>query len=367
MQTISSTIDSAAYACESIRSGDVIPTGIGSAIYGSLSLPLGYARSRADTHDQLADEHNWMSTKLPANSPQKKLNRESSNAGELAPSHTEELDLDSSYSRTLELDFGEAKAAVKPETASTEDRRIRGLAKAMGRRLKLAGVRRSKNRATRRDVTHPRDAPEGSNLDDLAIVTERMNELPHTTTNETCIRLPKKGTTIRDAKSLSSQNQGKVVEEGRKEMEDEPQKTSKRNIEAEVMDALQPAFKPTLRRRAYSDSDGAVPQDSTTDYFEPQKLYAGLTFENEPKKTTEEKEGSAGEKKELAEPLSDKKKGKLPTGSSSFGGQYDPDKIGETATNDADLGDDEVEDGYFAEEWMCDESDKLKPKGYTNF
>ena len=324
MQAVHSTVDSAAHVCESFSSAS--PSGIGSAIYGSLSGPLNSIYARSSTEDQLADEHAWMSTKLPPRLPRKKRSLESR--------LIEQLNVNSTFSLDLEAEYAEAKAEIQARKESVEVQKIKGLAKTASRRFQMTESRRTKKEGTRKDVTHPRDAPEGSNLDDLAVVAERVHELPRKAFYETCVEIPNKEKAIQSSRSSPLPDWKTAGGVGHKKR--------RAKIQPRPVIMSEASFMPTLGARCYSDPEPLAPQ-IFEDTFEPQKLWDSLNQ----KKEAEEEEGSACEKEKPAEPLSEKKKGKLPAESSQ-------------PFVDVDLDDDEdIEDEDHAEDWVCDEDLEL--------
>ncbi|KAF2231636.1 hypothetical protein EV356DRAFT_569378 [Viridothelium virens] len=336
MQTLNTTRNRAASARATLRSTDLHPSGIGSAIYSGLSRPLLRSRSNTWSDEQLAEEHAWMSTKLPPESPHKKL------------------DLEPLYAEHLSLNDGNTPGpSAEVEVVEVVDARTKGWARALSPKVTEASLRGKRKEGTRTDVRHPRDAPEGSNLDGLAIVAERVEELPRKGYFVECSETP------REVKLAGS---GKAVQMGRRQTVEAMKQNESGRPQTEPIGMVDRSVRPSGGPKCRSDG-GSVP---TGEYLG--NVSGSKEFIKSSARSSYLQKPGVCEEPMPADSMSDRKRGKKPATPDEFDQQLGLGQRQQFFDIDLNDGEKDInEEEEYAEGWLCDEIEKvLEEKGYPS-
>ncbi|KAL9096734.1 MAG: hypothetical protein Q9165_001222 [Trypethelium subeluteriae] len=336
MQTLNTTRNRAASARATLRSTDVRPSGIGSAIYSGLSRPLLRSRSNTWSDEQLAEEHAWMSTKLPPESPHKKL--------DLEPLYADYL----SFS-----DVGRPNCGAEVEGSELVQARTRGWARAISPKVTEGSLGGKTKEGTRKDVRHPRDAPEGSNMDGLAIVAERVGELP------------RKGSFVgyakasREAKLAGS---GKGVQMGSCQTVEAMKQNESGKPQTEPINMVDRSARP-LAGPGCRSVGGSVPVGEYLGNVSGSKEFLKSSGQSPGLQ-----EQAVCEEPKPTESTSGRKKGKKPATPDESDQRHGLGQRQQFVDINLDDGDKDIdEEEEYAEGWLCDEIEKvLEEKGYPS-
>ena len=351
MQTINSTIDRAASAHHSIRrSAGASSSAVGCAIYNGVGQPIQYVRSRSNTSDdQLADEHAWMSTKLPPDSPHKKIN--------LEPTHIKDVeDFSLGNQAPLKLGVNPVAAGLSSGTAEKriEKQKAKNTANTLGPNLNSPVSQGLRKECAREDIRHPRDAPEGCNLDCLPVMGEKFEDLPRKGYFTEYAEASTKELLTRKSKVMRAMSREKTNEAARQ--------IGRNGDHTDPTDALEAQFRPTLGPRCHSDVGSAHTRNYQAGLFQAQKLSGGHSQRVEPVKL-----GEPCKKDKLAASVSDKKRGKQPMSQNELDDQKDPGLFVDIDLTNEEEKENDDEEAELADEWLCAEIEKIVDgKGHAN-
>ncbi|KAI9686945.1 MAG: hypothetical protein M1822_002698 [Bathelium mastoideum] len=346
-------MERASSARQSICSTDLKPSTFGDAFSGGLTRPRHCTRARSHTSDgQLAEEHAWMSTKLPPQSPHKRLGEEPMNIEHLSLNNSSasalSLGLDHHSTFSLEADFLEASTVPGVRMGSIANEEAADSMEVLGSGLKDMNLDDDRKELMRKDMKYPQDAPEGRKLDHRAIASEKVENLPHKGYFEASYGPLKKVKAVRSGVFNSSKNVEKMRVIGQ---------YSRNDLQTDPTTMFDQDFKPTLGMRRFSDQGPVNPYKKNNETFEVHKSAQHFDHEDELE------EGSEGVHKEgrSAKFVSEKKKGKQPIYPGCMDKPYmseEDDNLVDVDLNDKDDGPGGKQNDEYVDEWLSNECDE---------